>query len=279
MYDFYLGSREDIEKDPRRFLLAIKRMLPRWANSLPDSEYCALFDFIEEAEFPDGPVFVETGVGASTLVLVHHAMQSGGRAFSWDLSPSKGSFVRSVCAEALETYHEKRVADHWTFIAANSLSEFTGLGVLAELVDRIDLSMHDSDHTWNSIKGEVEAVMPLLRDGSIVCVDDANQDYVHTYEPLINMARKKMGLGPIAALANNRAEPHFKTVAQLLRRHFERLDDLSGQFRAYLDDDLYYAWYEAERAGMSELGMERMNEQKNRFAAWRLGGRRTPPAE
>ena len=59
MYDFMLGTREEIVADPRRYLLSVKRMLPRWANSLPDSEFHALIDLVAYQD-RDRPVFVET---------------------------------------------------------------------------------------------------------------------------------------------------------------------------------------------------------------------------
>ena len=42
MYDFYFGTRKEIEEDPKNWLLTIKRMLPRWPNGIPDTEYIAL---------------------------------------------------------------------------------------------------------------------------------------------------------------------------------------------------------------------------------------------
>ena len=42
MYDFYFGSKEQIKEREDKFLLSIKRMMPRWVNSLPDSEFLAL---------------------------------------------------------------------------------------------------------------------------------------------------------------------------------------------------------------------------------------------
>ena len=48
MYDFYFGKKEDIDNDPRKYLLTIKRMLPRWCNSIPDSEFVALYDAVSE---------------------------------------------------------------------------------------------------------------------------------------------------------------------------------------------------------------------------------------
>ena len=51
MYDFYFGTRGEIDSDPKKFLLTIKRMLPRWCNSIPDSEYLALYDVISGMPF------------------------------------------------------------------------------------------------------------------------------------------------------------------------------------------------------------------------------------
>jgi len=276
MYNFFLGSRDDIEADPRTFLVAIKRMLPRWANSLPDSEFHALIDLIESQDHARPPVFVETGAGASTIVFIHYAMQHGGRVLSWDLNPSKGSFIHGVCGETLAAHHGKSVSSHWTFVSSGSLSPHTGMEVLGELVDRVDLSFHDSDHTWETTKGEVEAVLPLMEDGAIVCIDDANQGYRHIYEPLVNMTRKKIGLPPIDAIADNRTEPLYDNVPRLLRRYFERIDEMNEPFRSRLEDDLYYTWYNVDRRRMSEMGMEKFADVRNRFAAWKLSGRIAP---
>ena len=67
MYDFQLGSPQQIAKDEIQFLVAVKRMLPRWLNSIPDSEFVALCELADAAGSRRGKensVFVETGVGA-----------------------------------------------------------------------------------------------------------------------------------------------------------------------------------------------------------------------
>ena len=40
----HLGAtpEEQIKKNEEKFLLSVKRMMPRWVNSLPDSEFLAL---------------------------------------------------------------------------------------------------------------------------------------------------------------------------------------------------------------------------------------------
>lgn len=277
MFDFYFGTADDIRADPRSFLLAVKRMLPRWANSLPDSEFLALIDLIDGQDRTAPPVFVETGVGASTILFVHYAMLYGGRLVSWDTNPSKGSFIRSVCGETVGAHHRKAVTDCWTFIGTSSLAPHTGMPILHELVDRVDLSLHDSDHTWKTIGGEVACVIPHLRNGSIVCVDDANQDYLHTYEPIINVTRRKIGLSSVPPIADNRCAPHHENAEMLLSDHFAAVDRVDHTFQEYLKDDLFYAWYRADRTNMAAVGMERLAEIENRFVAWRVANRKAQP--
>lgn len=79
MYDFILKTRDELvnseaEKD---FLLSVKRMMPRWCNSIPDSEFLAIYDILNDNPLIS-PFFVETGSGASTLVLSWFAVRGGG---------------------------------------------------------------------------------------------------------------------------------------------------------------------------------------------------------
>jgi len=270
MYDFYFGAREEISADPLTFLLAVKRSLPRWANSLPDSEFLYLGELIQNMPPDRRPVFVETGVGASTLLLGYFAMANEGRLISWDSNSSKASFIRSVFADTIEKHLEKAATAHWTFVNSLSLSRHTGIEIVTELTDRVDLSLHDSDHTWETVGGEVEALIPVLADGAVVCVDDANQAYLHTYEPIINMMRKKVGLTRIAPIEGNQCAPLFEKVPELLRQHFGTIEDVSGDIKARLDRDLYYDWYRTDRQRMSETGMEEFETMTKRFGAWKV---------
>lgn len=284
MYNFFLGSRDDVKKDIRSFLVAVKRMLPRWANSLPDPEYNVLIDLLEGLRVRKRPVFVETGVGASTLVLIHFAMTRGGHVYSWDTNSTKGSFVRSVCADTLELFHRKSIAEHWTFVSSGSLDPHTGLDLLPELTKRIDLTLHDSDHTWRNVKGEIEAVMPLLGQGALVCVDDANQDLIHTYEPIVNVTRRKLGLEPVAPLRGNRGRPLFERVPKLLKGRFAKVAAVDTGMENYITRDLYYPWYQLKRGsalawyqigGADPTPVSASDEVKThmkRFGVWRVSG-------
>ena len=275
MYNFFFGTPEKISEDEQTYLLAIKRMLPRWANSLTDSSYTALMHLMENEVTTDQPVVVETGIGASTILFVHYAMKNNGRVLSWDLNSSKGSFVRQVLSETLEQYHGKAVSNHWTFVSSDSLCPYLGLPIVGELTERIDLTSHDSNHTWEVVSGEIESVAPHLSDPAIICVDDAHQTYLHTYEPIINVGRRKLGLEPIAPIAGNNHEPLFKAVPQYLQGKFDSVEQLNEPFQHALKDDLYYAWYEADRKNMASVGMERLDELSDRFISMRVSGKVT----
>jgi hypothetical protein len=274
MYDFFLGSAEEIQADPGTYLMGIKRMLPRWANSLPDSEYSLLIEFMDSYVPKENPVFVETGVGASTILFIHYAMERNGRVISWDTNSSKASFIRSVCADTLDKIHGKTSSAHWTFIPSMSTASYTGMEILGELTDYIDLTHHDSDHTWATVGAEIEATLPLLSEGALVCVDDANQLFQHTYEPIINMTRRKIGLPPIAPIDGNTGDPLIEKIPNLLQSWFGDICEVSGGFRKKLHDDLYYDWYDLDRRSMNEVGMERFAQLSDRFAAWRLNNRK-----
>ena len=76
MYDFNLGNLEYIEKNEDQYLLSIKRMLPRWLNSISDSIFLKLHKLLCKQCDSKGVVLAETGVGASTILFAYHALES-----------------------------------------------------------------------------------------------------------------------------------------------------------------------------------------------------------
>ena len=69
MYDFWFGTHDEICADEEKYLLFVKRMLPRWSNSIPDSEYLAIHHALSTLDLGGRcPVVVETGVGAHDCV-------------------------------------------------------------------------------------------------------------------------------------------------------------------------------------------------------------------
>ncbi len=273
MYDFYLGSEEAIKGDESTYLLSIKRLLPRYLNSLPDQSFKFLDFAIEKYVEKNGPVFVETGIGASTIVFLHYAMKYDGKLLSWDMNALKASELNRLFTETLGGYHGKSVKDYWTFLPAMTTCPYTGTGIAKELTDKVNFSFHDSNHTWDVISHEILSVIGIMDEGSIICVDDANQTAAHTYEPIINITRKKVGLGPIDPIKDNNGVPHYQRLEALYADYFKQSEDIAEDNFQKFKDDIYYSWYSTDRSSMNSVGMERFDDLNKRFVAHQLLGK------
>lgn len=280
MYDFFLGSRQEIAENETKFLIAVKRMTPRWINSVPDTEFLSLAALLDEqgrAATATGRRFVvaETGVGASTLACAYYALKYDGLALTWDYNGEKGSLIRSVCTETMGNVFAKHVDTHWKLIAHGSLSPHLGLPILRDLVDHVDLFFHDSEHTWNTVLGELEAVNPLLVEGAVVALDDANQDYLHTNLAYINTFRRKLGLQPVPRQQGNTSLPFYKGTERFLQTNWGEVAYLPDLYKQNVRNDPYFAYYDAEFDIKVELGTERVEKLEHRFDSWRVSKRRT----
>jgi len=279
MYDFYFGTPNEISKDEIKFLIAIKRMMPRWINSIADSEFIALAKLLDEqgtqaVKMNKKYVAVETGAGASSLAFAFYAIKYNGIAYSWDLNGEKGSVIRHVCTETMCNYFHKHIDEHWKLIAFNSLSPYLGIPILSELVDHVDMFFHDSEHTWKTVENEIKHIMPFLNDNSVVALDDANQDFAHTNLAYINTFRKKYGLSFIPPLEDNKTEPYYVKVAKLLLENWETVEHLPDLYKQMYMNDPYFAYYNAEFEIKASLGTERTEAIEHRFDSWRVSNKK-----
>lgn len=272
MYDFYFGTKEEIAKDEQKFLLTIKRMLPRWCNSIPDSEYLAILDILERYAPKENPILVETGTGASSIVLLHYAMKYGGTLYSWDFVGPKGAYLRGVCSDTLLQYHKCRLSECWKFIAYSSLSPYLGLPILSELVDQVDMCFLDSEHTLDTLLGEVNALDPLLVDGSIVAIDDANYTYRHTNFAYINVFRRKLNLSEVASPTENIGDPFYVEVQRDLQSRWTTVNHIKDTFKTSYKNDIFWSYYRSDREAMAAVGMEKLGNLEHRFDAWQIFG-------
>jgi len=278
MYDFYFGSPDEIARNEIKFLISIKRMMPRWINSIPDSEFIALARLFDEqgASLPAGKklVMVETGAGASSLASAFYALKYDGLALSWDYNGEKGSQIRTVCNETMGNYFHKHIDEHWKLVAHDSLSPYLGLPILKDLVDHVDVFFHDSEHVWDTVRAELDAIMPLLGDGAVVALDDANQDYLHTNIAYINTFRKKLGLGPVARPDGNVSEPFYVETERFLQERWADVQHLDDEYKQKFRNDPYFAYYDSEFEIKANLGTERMERLEHRFDSWRVSNRK-----
>jgi hypothetical protein len=279
MYDYYLGDPDGIAKDESRYLVSIKRLLPKWLNGIPDAEFVALHRILEDAaarakKAGRRPVFVETGVGASTLPMVYSAAKHGGQAYTWDPNPEKASQIRSVFVETMGPRFPAEILTCWKHVPYDSTAPEIGLPVLKELSARVDYFLHDGDHVWRTMTKELEAVEPLLQDGAVVAVDDAQYDFLHSNDFIINVLRKKLGLAPVQ-IADNRCRPFFQEVESFLKERRDGVEDAAEGYRKTYKDDIFYAYYNADMNVRKGLDSDRfVGGQERRFSAWRVGPRK-----
>lgn len=269
MYDFYFGEKSTIQQDEEIFLLSIKRMLPKWMNSIPDSEFLALHRLINQ-HCSYGAVLVETGVGASSILFVYHAMKHSGRLFSWDTNAEKASQLRTVCTETIANYFDKNVNEYWTFVNSLSTSKYTGLDTLEELNIKIDLFFHDSEHVLDTIAAEICSVAPSMKRNGIICMDDANYNFRSVNEAYVNIIRKKLGLSGIQPVHGNICDIFHKEVSAILKGQFKIVEKLGDTYKQEHKNDIYLQYFSNEFQIKDDLKMENSAALEHRFDAWKV---------
>jgi hypothetical protein len=279
MYDFFLGSRPQDDLDEEiHYLVSVKRLLPRWINSIPDSEFVAIATTLHKlgkhaSEAGEKLCLIETGVGASTLALAFYAIKHQGLALTWDLNSKKGSEIRSVCTETICTVFDTNINSAWKLIGYNSRSPYLGIGIISEWTDKVHFTMHDSEHVWENVKGELELVEPYLRDGSVVALDDAYYQFLHTDTAYINIARRKLGLHPIQPIEGNACNRHAVEAENFLKARWGQVKPITEQFKQDCHKDVSIAYFGNELQALSSLGMEQIQQLESRFAAWEVRSR------
>jgi hypothetical protein len=273
MYDFHFGTKEKIEENRVQWLTFIKRMLPRYCNSIPDSEFVALHETLDLLEQKEHPTIVETGCGASTIVLLEHAMRFNGVLYSWDTNSLKGSHIRKICMETLgKHFDSKNLWNHWKFIGFNSCSKHGGIPILQELGASVDHCFLDSEHTWENLHGELKALAPIFSNRAVVCIDDGNYAYRKFNEAYINMIRSKLDLPATTDFGeNNICNPFHEEVDDFLSRKFPKIEKIKDSYKINCHQDIFFEYYSADRKTMDDLGMEKSSEKEHRFDAWLLG--------
>ena len=275
MYDFTLGTKEQILSNEIEFLIAVKRMLPRYLNSIPDNEFkaiCLLAD--EQGRLADekNSIFIETGVGASTIALYWYACKYGLNLYTWDLSSAKAAVIRQVLSEALGEYCGLP-QERWKYISWDSTSPYLGIQALRDSGLKCYLSFHDSDHTWENIEKELQGLTPLLAKNSVVALDDANLNWTTVNMGLVNTFRKKLGWPAIdinERIQDFKGEIHWKLVKQFLENRFKRIEGIEDYFKSNFQNDPYFNYFNTEFNEKVSLGTEQLGQLQHKFDAFRI---------
>jgi hypothetical protein len=275
MYDFSLGSKEQILSNEIDFLVAVKRMLPRYLNSIPDNEFtaiCMLADEQGRLAEKKNAVFIETGVGASTIALYWYACKYGIALYTWDISSAKAAVIRQVLSEALGEYCGLP-QERWKYISWDSTSPHLGIQALKDSGLNCYLSFHDSDHTWVNIEKELQGLAPMLVKNSVVALDDANLDWTSVNMGLVNTFRKKLGWPIIdvdGRIQEFKGETHWKLVKQFLENRFKKIEGIEDYFKRNFQNDPYFVYFNTEFSEKVSLGTEQLDQLQHRFDAFRI---------
>lgn len=271
MYDFYFGTKKEISENPEKFLLTIKRMLPRWCNSIPDSEYLAIYDMMKNIKLPKNPVFIETGSGASSIILCYLALLNNGELYTWDINGSKLFYLRSVINDTLMRYFtNKNLSNHWKCIPYNSNSKFVGINIIKELNKKINACFLDSEHTFLILEQEVKSICEILDKESIIAIDDGNYSYKYQNTAYINMIRTKHNLPSIKDPIDNLSKYFWEEIDNLLRKKFTKVEHLKDNYKKTYLSDIFWTYYNSDRETMNALSMEKNKNLKHRFDAWKI---------
>ena len=269
MYDFYFGTKKEIRSNPEKYLLSIKRMMPKWMNSIPDSEFIALGNILNKVKKKKS-ILAETGCGASTLVLLFYAMKNNGTLFTWEINQEKTSMIRSICNETIARYFNKNVNDHWVSINYLSTSKYAGLEVLKELNKKVDLFFHDSEHVLEVIINELEMVKSIMNKSSYICIDDANYNFKYLNTAYLNMVRRKLGLKSIKPLKDNKSDIFYKEVDKFLKNNFQKVKKINDSFKINFHKDIYFSYFSNEFNLKANLKMENKKNLSHRFDCWKV---------
>lgn len=252
-------------------LLFIKRLLPRWANGIPDSEYLAIFDILNRIDIREKkPVLVETGSGASSLAMFYYAVKNDGILYSWDINGSKGAYLRGVANDTICKSFNKSLHQHWKLIAYSSTDECLGIPILQEFGEKVDCCFLDSLHTLDNVLAELTLLMSRFHRQAFVSIDDANYTNKSTNFAYINMLRKKIGLKPVEEKADNKCREHYLEVEDFLKQRCKKVEKVDDIYKKTFADDIFFNYYSTDKEVMGKMGMEKINALEHRFDAWKI---------
>jgi hypothetical protein len=269
MYDFYFSDKKNIMNRLEDFLIFCKRLLPRWANGIPDSECIALWRLLNTLQV-DRPILIETGSGASSLALFLYAAVNDGKVFSWDTNASKGSYLRTVVSESMCKILEVDLHKIWTFISFNSIDPHVGIKVIKEMGYTADLGFFDSWHILDHLVEEIECFEEVSSSHFVLAIDDAYYTNKHYNYGYINMIRTKLGLPMLEEPKSNLCRPFYEEVEERLRQRHPVVEKISDDYKQLYMTDIFFKYYEGDREFINQIGMEDRSKLEHRFDAWKV---------
>ncbi len=243
MYNYLFGSKRDILKNPKNFLIFVKRLLPKYANSIPDSGAITLFDMVKRLGTKKSSI-IETGVGASTIALFLASFFFNKKLYSFDHNPDKISLLRTVINESICTPLNIKSSDYWIPIPSSSNDEFTGINCLLEFKENFNFGFFDSAHSLNILLKEILSFHKIANNKFILGIDDGekvnNKEFHYDFT---NMIRSKIKLKKIKNPKTNQCDFFFNEVEKFLSERSKKTRKLKTFFEKNFEKDLYFNYF------------------------------------
>lgn len=271
MYDFIFGDQFFIKKNPEKFLLFVKHLLPRFLNSVPDSICLNIFLTLKKIGKLKKKklVIVETGCGSSTLALFLYCALYGGKLFSWDINQTKGSLIRTVLNESVGRSLNVDVNKIWTFIGTSSTNPYTGIEILNELSFKADYCFLDSAHNSEHLINELNCIEKISSKNFYVALDDAYTNQAIINYPYINMVRNKIGLKKVNEKKTNQSNSFYKEITQFYLSKDYSFTTLKNNIEGkQILKDIYLSYYKSDFNFMKKVGL--VKDPKKRFVTFAI---------
>ncbi len=246
MFDFIYDSKKNILKNPEKFIIFVKRLLPKYANSLPDSAAISIFREIKKLKGPNN-LIIETGVGASTIVLFLASYIYKKKLFTFDINPDKISLMRQVINDAICRPLKINIFDYCTYVPSNSLDKYTGIPALEGFKRKPQFAFLDSYHSLEHLKKEVMEFSKIASKEFILGIDDGHLINSRFFPfGYTNMVRQKMGLKKISNPKQNNSPSFFVEINNLLKKNFKSVNILKTFFQKNYQNDLWFNYFGAD---------------------------------
>jgi hypothetical protein len=243
MFDFIYDNKRNILKNPEKFIIFVKRLLPKYANSLPDSAAISIFREIKKLKGANN-LIIETGVGASTIALFMASYIYKKKLFTFDINPDKISLIRHVINDAICRPLKANIFDYWTYVPSNSLNKYTGIPILKEFKRKPQFAFFDSYHSLDHLKKEVIEFTKIASKKFILAIDDGDHANSRFFPfGYTNMVRQKIGLKKISNPKQNISPPFFQEVNNILKKNFKSVKKLKTFFQKNYQNDLWFNYF------------------------------------
>lgn len=267
MYNFtFPGNKDKIIKDEniqKKYLIFIKRLLPRFLNGINDNDFLNLFNFSKRLKGN----LVETGCGTSTIALFFSAYLNKTTLYSWDTNTQKQEEIYKVLFLTFGKFLNIEIDRHLVQINSSSTDPYLGILAFKEKNILPTFGFFDSYHSAINLKKEIEMFLKIKKKGiSVISIDDSYLNQKRINLPFLNMTRQKLKLTKIKKIKNNKSTIFKNEIKKLL--NLKKIKYIILKNKRIISNNIFFLYYAYDRKYMSKNGME--INKKNKLTIYKL---------